>query len=133
MAAPISAPLSTAGGTFTARQAVRRQLRCGLVLVDDVMSAPGAGTIPGECLNVSDGGLYAVLPLGYGVTVGQRYTCRLTIPERGPEPGPVQLVSQQGMVLRTELLAGGGEDEDRLGVAIRLIGHRSGVMPLPTA
>jgi|GEM_PF-1953244 len=124
---------STVSETFTARQTVRRPLRCKLVLVNDVMSAPvHAGVIPGECLNVSDGGLYAVVPLGCGVRVGHRYTCRLFIPERGPEPGPVQTVSQQGMVLRTELLAGGGRDEDRLGVAIKLIGHRSGVMPLPT-
>jgi hypothetical protein len=115
------------------RQRARRELACKVILLDDVMcdQTRDPSTIPGECLNVCDGGLYATVPLGYGVTIGQRYTFRLMVPERGPEPGPVQIVSQQGMIIRTELLVDPDDGNDRLGIAIKLTGHRSGVVPMP--
>jgi hypothetical protein len=115
------------------RQCLRRELICKVILADDVMSdqTHQPSTIPGECLNIGEGGLYATVPLGYGVTIGQRYTFRLMVPERGPEPGPVQIVSQQGMIIRTELLVDPDDGNDRLGIAIKLTGHRSGVVPMP--
>lgn len=121
-----------ASGQEERRQRPRRELSCKLTLIDNVMSASSdPPTIPGECLNISDSGLYATVPLGYGVTIGQRYTFRLMVPEVGPEPGPTQIVSQQGLIIRTELLVGFENGNDRLGIAVRLTGHRSGVVPMP--
>lgn len=114
------------------RQCMRRELCCNLLLIDDIMSdSANASTIPGRCLDVSDGGLYATVPLGYGVTIGQRFTFRILVAERGPEPGAVQVVSQQGFIVRTELLIGQDEDGDRLGIGVKLSGHRSGLVPMP--
>ena len=113
------------------RQCFRRPLRCGMLLIEG-LGKDARDTIPGECLNVCDGGLYGTVPLGDGVTMGQRYTFRLMVGERGPEPGAVQVITQQGVVVRTELLAGRGDGEDRLGIAVRLAGHRSGVIAMPT-
>lgn len=121
-----------AGDHDDRRQCRRRELCCDLLLIDNVTSdSPNPATIPGRCLDVSHGGLYATVPLGYGVTIGQRYTFRIMVPERGPEPGAIQVVSQQGIILRTELLVGCEEIGDRLGIAARLTGHRSGMLPMP--
>lgn len=123
----------TSSGKEDRRQCPRRELCCDLFLIDDVMSdATDDAAIPGACLDVSDSGLYATVPLGYGVTLGQRYTFRLMVSERGPEPGAMQIVSQQGVIVRTELLAGRDEGSDRLGIGVRLSGHRSGVVPMPS-
>lgn len=115
------------------RQSYRRPLRCRMLLVEDGGDeSDPAAIIPGDCLNVSSNGLYGTVPLGYGVAVGQRYTFRLSIDERGPEPGDVQVVRQQGVIARAELLADREHRDDRLGIGVRLVGHRSGVIPMPT-
>lgn len=114
------------------RQNTRRSLHCKLQLIDDALEEVDSPlVIPGECLNVCDGGLYGVVPIGYGVAMGQRYTFRLIIEERGPELSNVQIVSQQGQVVRTELLIGEDGNGDRVGIAVRLCGHRTGVVPMP--
>jgi hypothetical protein len=114
------------------RQCPRRNLRCKMYLVDDAMEQTAdPAMIAGECLNVGDGGLYGTVPVGYGVAMGQRYTFRLLVDERGPEPGAVQMVAQRGMVVRTELLIGRDGHGDRLGIGVKLTGHRSGVIPMP--
>ncbi len=113
------------------RQIGRRSLCCQLILIDDVADGrPDPQAIPAECLNVSDGGLYGIVPIGFGVARGQRYTFRLLTNERGPEPGS-QVVSQQGVIIRTELLVGADGTGDRVGVAVRLCGQRRGVVPMP--
>lgn len=128
---PLQSRMHTAGPDER-RQCYRRELCCDLQLIDNVMSDPmTARIVPGRCLDVSDAGLYATVPLGHGVTIGQRYTFRIMVPERGPEPGATQVVSQQGVIVRTELLVGCEGIEDRLGVGVRLTGHRSGVVPMP--
>lgn len=94
----------------------------------------GAGKpigIPAECSNISQGGLYGVVPIGYGVAIGQRYKFQLTIGERGPEPGSRQVVSQQGEVVRAELLLGEDGYGDRVGIGVRLFGPRTGLVPMP--
>jgi hypothetical protein len=121
----------TLGDQDDRRQCFRRPLHCAMLLIEGD-GRDERDTVPGECLNVSDGGLYGTVPLGYGVAIGQRYTFRLVVGERGPEPGATQLVSQQGVVLRTELLVGRGDAPDRLGIAVRLTGHRSGMIPMPS-
>jgi len=129
---PVPHPSLPSGAGLDRRQRPRRALHCNVTLIDNVTSGGSwPASVPGECLDISDGGLYLTVPTGYGVTIGQRYTFRLTIPEHGPEPGPMQVVSQQGLILRTELLSGLSGQEDRVGLAVRLTGQRSGVVPMP--
>ena len=114
------------------RQCNRRGLRCKMTLiehspVDDIQAHP----VPANCLNVSDSGLYGVVPIGYGVAMGQRYTFQLAIPERGPEPGAEQVISQQGLIVRAELLFNPKGEGNRVGIGVQLIGRRSGVIPMP--
>jgi len=116
------------------RQGDRRSLRCEMLLIGNVMDdVEEPIKIPGQCLNISNGGLYGVVPVGYGVAIGQRYTFHLATCECGPEPDSSQLVSQQGRVLRTELQIGPAGTCDRLGIAVRLYGLRSGTISMPTA
>lgn len=113
------------------RQCFRRSLRCGMLLMEGEGTEDARDVIPGECINVSDGGLYGTVPLGYGVALGQFYTFRLMIDERGPEPGAMQIVVQHGCIIRTELLMDWQGGDDRLGIAVKLTGHRMGVIPMP--
>lgn len=115
------------------RQCRRRSLRCKVVLIDGgTEDKDNPVVIPAECLNVGDGGLYAMVRMGYGVAIGKRYTFRLTIGERGPEPDSGQVVSQRGEVVRAELLLGEDGYADRVGIGVRLFGPRSGLVPMPT-
>jgi hypothetical protein len=113
------------------RQVRRRPLRCGMSLVASGSPSPDSPAIRGECMNVSEGGLYGTVPTGCGVSVGQRYTFHLTVHECGPEPGDTQTVSQQGIIVRTELLLDPEGTGDRVGLAVRLVGRRTGVIPMP--
>jgi hypothetical protein len=114
------------------RQSERRSLSCPVVLVTEVIGeSEHPRDIPGDCTNIGNGGLYATVPIGYGVAIGQRYTFELTIRERGPEPGARQTVSQQGEIVRVELLLGEDGYAERIGVGVRLTGPRSGLIPMP--
>ena len=114
------------------RQWPRRSLRCALTLIDNTGEPKSDPVvISAECSDVSNGGLYGIVPIGYGVAIGQRYTFQLTIGERGPEPGSRQVVSQQGEIVRAELLLGESGYGDRVGVGVRLFGPRSGLVPMP--
>lgn len=115
------------------RQGLRRTLRCRMALVENPHAGDDGATVPGECLNIGHGGLYGTVALGYGVAMGQRYTFRLHIPERGPEPGAIQTVTQQGLIVRTELLMGESGENDRIGIAVRFTGHRTGLVPMPAS
>jgi len=86
-----------------------------------------------ECVNVGDGGLFAMLSDGARVSSGQRYTFRLSIGERGPEPGCRQCVSQQGEIIRVELLLDEKGQGNRIGIGVRLVGPRSGMVPMPVS
>ena len=113
------------------RQCTRRALRCPVLLLESGEDDVRPRGVPGECLNAGDGGLYVVVPIGHGIAAGQRYTFQLTIGERGPEPGLEQIVTQQGAILRTELLIDSAGRGDRVGIAVRLVGPRVGVIPMP--
>lgn len=115
------------------RQCRRRGLRCQMVLIDDE-GGPDARprTVSGNCFNISDVGLYGIVPLGHGVGIGQRYTFQLTVGEPGPGAGGRQIVTQQGVVVRSELLVGPDGQTDRVGIGVQLIGQRSGVIPMPS-
>ena len=115
------------------RQYQRRPLRCKLVLLDIAKpEQDDAVTIPADCYSICEGGLYGIVSLGYGVAMGQHYTFRLTIGERGPEPGSRQIVFQHGKIVRTELLLGESGDGDRIGIGVQLYGHRTGCIPMPS-
>ena len=121
-----------AGREKEKRQWPRRSLRCPLTLIDNAGEPKSnAVVISAECSDVGNGGLYGIVPIGYGVAIGQRYTFELTIGERGPEPGSRQVVSQQGEIVRAELLLGEDGYGDRVGVGVRLFGPRSGLVPMP--
>lgn len=115
------------------RQCRRRGLRCKMALIDD-SGGPDAQprSISGSCFNISDVGLYGIVPLGHGVAMGQRYTFQLTVGEPGPGAGGCQIVAQQGIVVRSELLVGLDGQTDRVGVGVQLIGQRSGVISMPS-
>jgi hypothetical protein len=113
------------------RQCARRALRCHMIMIDLADEGEeGPLTISGECLDISDSGLYAIVPIGYSLEVGQQFTFQLTISERGPEPGACQVVSQRGRVVRTDLLM--SAEGHQLGIGVRLVGPRSGVVAMPS-
>lgn len=115
------------------RQAARRSLRCEMLLIDDVMEEKEfPPVIPAECFEIGEGGLYGSVPIGYGVAIGQKYTFRLTVGERGPEPGALQIITQKGKIVRAELLVGADGFGDRVGIGVRLYGHREGMVPMPS-
>ncbi|UCD28717.1 MAG: hypothetical protein JSV03_16845 [Planctomycetota bacterium] len=114
------------------RQFRRRSLRCKMVLIDtadDGTDDPAA--IPADCYNVCEDGIYGIVPIGYGVAMGQHYTFRLTVGELGPEPNSRQTVLQHGKIIRTELLLGENGVGDRIGIGVKLYGHRTGCLPMP--
>ena len=115
------------------RQCRRRGLRCKMALIDN-FGGPDAQpqSIPGECYNIGATGLYGIIPIGFGVGIGQRYTFQLTVGEPGPEPGSFQIVTQQGLVVRTELLMSPNGQTDRMGIGVQLVGQRSGLIPMPS-
>jgi len=114
------------------RQCQRRPLRCKMVLINRAADdSEEPIQIPADCLNFSDGGLYGIVPIGYGVAMGQKFTFKLTIGERGPEPGSQQIVYQHGKIVRTELLLGENGQSDRVGIGVYLYGHRTGCVPMP--
>jgi hypothetical protein len=104
-----------------------------MTLIDDT-GGPDAQprTITGSCFNVSDVGLYGIVPLGHGVAMSQRYTFQLTVGEPGPGAGGCQIVTQQGIVVRSELLVSPDGQTDRVGIGVQLIGQRSGVISMPS-
>ncbi|HOW73230.1 MAG TPA: hypothetical protein PKY77_21745 [Phycisphaerae bacterium] len=115
------------------RQGRRRSLRCEMTLLscpEDVSDTQPA-RIVGDVVEFGDGGLYGVVPIGYGVAIGQRYTFQLAIRERGPEPGSGQMITQQGLIVRTELLINANGEGDRVGIGVRLFGQRCGLVPMP--
>ena len=113
------------------RICTRRSLRCQMRMIDVSLDpvAQESRAVPAECLNISEWGLYGTGGLGYGVAIGQRYIFRLRFKGLGPEPGLVQVVSQEGIIVRTELIL--GQEGDRVGFSVRLCGHRTGMVPMP--
>jgi len=116
------------------RQYKRRPLRCEMVLIDiNQNEHDDAVAVPATCFNICDGGLYGIVPIGYGVAMGQHYTLRITIGECGPEPGTKQIVFQRGKVVRTELLLGENSVADRVGIGVQFYGHRTSCIPTPSS
>jgi hypothetical protein len=92
-------------------------------------NSSGGFALTGECLDVSDGGAYGVVPFERGVRVGRRFTLRLSVPGRGSGPAAARVVTQPATVVRVDLSILNGRDA--LGVAVRWTGRRCGVLPIP--
>jgi hypothetical protein len=114
------------------RQGRRRSLRCQILMSEDTPGGEGT-PVAADCLNVGDGGLFAIVPEDVQVSLGQRFRFQLTIGERGPEPGSRQCVSQLGEVIRVELVLDEKGCGDRIGIGVRLFGPRSGIVPMPVS
>lgn len=98
------------------RQCPRHSIQQELLITDpDWWETENQLPIHGECLNVSEEGLYALVPGGYRLAVGQRYQFQLR-----PRTGSEKQVSQLGTIVRTEIVLGHGQD--RLGIGVRLAG-----------
>jgi len=114
------------------RQSRRRGLRCTMLLSENKTGSDvRPKTIPAHCCNVSDTGLYCLVPVGYGVRKGQRYTFQLNLTEPGPESANCQIVTQRGVIVRTEPLISAEGRSEQLGIGVRLVGLRCGLVPMP--
>jgi len=110
------------------RQCRRRSLHCAARMILETNGSEDR-VVEAECINIGDGGLFAVVPSNANAAIGQRYTFHLNIGERGPEPGRQQCVAQQGEIIRLELLL--GHKGYAVGIGVRLFGPRSGIVPMP--
>ena len=79
--------------------------------------------IPAKCVNISNDGLYAIVPMGYGVAIRQRYTFQLTLRERCSENISDKFVCQEGEIARAELLFGDDGFADHIGIGVRFFGN----------
>jgi hypothetical protein len=101
------------------RQRPRRSVQCEVLMTEPGWwETENPLPIRGECRNLSQDGLYAVVPVGYGLAVGQRYLFHLRWPDGRDDP-----VSQQGTIVRTQVLLGQGDDQ--IGIGVRLNGPLS--------
>ena len=91
----------------------RRTLQCAVIMTDTAWyEAENPLPVRGECLNVSDHGLYAVVPNGFGLAIGQQYLLQLLSPDPETDSEP-----RLGTIVRTERLLRDGADH--LGIGIR--------------
>jgi len=98
------------------RDYTRREIACDLWLIE----VDSESTMRCKINNVSDAGIHASAPIGFGLAVGQRFEARLANTSAG-----ALLRSQQiskslgyGTVVRTEMHVH-GEDDDRVNFALR--------------
>ncbi len=96
------------------RDYMRRTLGCDLCLLD----LAGRSVLRCRTDDVSDAGIHAAAPVGFGLAIGQRYEVRM--PGGSPEDGDGLLGISLGYatVIRTEVEVGDG-DSDRIGFALR--------------
>ncbi|HOB73922.1 MAG TPA: PilZ domain-containing protein [Phycisphaerae bacterium] len=95
------------------RQCPRRPMRHELLITDpDWWETENPLPIRGECLNLSEEGLYAVVPDGLGMAVGQRYLFEMHS-ERDEDR-----LSRLGTIVRMEMTLGHGHDQ--VGIGVRL-------------
>ncbi|GMV95926.1 MAG: hypothetical protein AMXMBFR83_02950 [Phycisphaerae bacterium] len=98
------------------RSSPRQAISCEVLMTDPTWcETENPLPVRGACLDVSEDGLHAVLPDGYGLAVGQRYVFRLRPFEGEPESVPLL-----GTIVRAEPLVRDGSDAVAIGV--RLLG-----------
>lgn len=94
----------------------RKSARCDLWLID----LSSQSILRCRTNNVSDAGLHAVAPVGFGLAVGQRYEVRLAPPNTTPRPLSEQWAKSLGYatVIRTEIHVA-DDNSDHVGFAVR--------------
>jgi hypothetical protein len=98
------------------RNGLRRPLR----IKANLFPLGGADAISCTSDNIGEGGLHAVVPVGYGLAVGQRYELILGEPSRTTDDSGIMLLPGEGhyaTVVRTELIM--KEHGDQVGVGLR--------------
>lgn len=94
----------------------RKNTQCELWLID----VGSQSILRCRTDDVSDAGLHASAPVGFGLAVGQRYEIRLSPPSSGLRPLSEQWAKSLGYatVIRTEIRVG-DDKPDRVGFAVR--------------
>jgi hypothetical protein len=94
----------------------RKYTQCDLWLID----LSSQSILRCKTNNVSDAGLHAFAPVGFGLAVGQRYEIRLAPPNSTPRPLSDHWAKSLGYatVIRTEIHVG-DEKPDHVGFAVR--------------
>ncbi len=97
------------------RSEQREPLNCDLWMIDH----EGSTVLRCRCLDNSASGMRLRVPLGYGVTEGQRYELRSHMPGERPGTGFGLIASRWVTVQWTQMVV----DEDRLDVGVTLDGR----------
>jgi hypothetical protein len=95
------------------REYARWRAACDLWLLD----LEGLTVVRCQTDDISQGGLHATIPIGYGLAVGQRYELRIRPNGEGRDAASPGWTACYGTVIRTRLLTDG--KKDRLGFALR--------------
>jgi hypothetical protein len=92
----------------------RRPVTCDLWMVDHC----GSTVLRCRCLDVSKNGMRLRVPLGYGVSEGQRYELRSHLPGASHGTSMGLIGSRWATVVRTHLHLGDSEDHLDVGVVL---------------
>ncbi|QDV91258.1 hypothetical protein RAS2_23540 [Phycisphaerae bacterium RAS2] len=93
----------------------RREAACDLWLSD----VRARNVLRCRVTDISDAGLYASAPIGYGLAIGQRYELRIVVSDRATADSPPMTKSLgYATIIRTEIEATGSQ-HDRVGFAVR--------------
>ncbi len=105
------------GDRFDKRDYDRKHAQCDLWLID----VSSQSILRCKTNNVSDAGLHAVAPVGFGLAVGQRYEVRLAPPNTTPRPLSEQWAKSLGYatVVRTEIRVDDEKPDHHVGFAVR--------------
>ena len=97
------------------RAYARRRIRCELFLIDRNTDS----VLRCRTDDISDAGLYATAPIGYGLAIGQRYELRIA-PNDGARSSSAEMVPSLGFatVTRLEIDVQRG-DSHRVGFAMK--------------
>ena len=97
------------------RDYTRRGIACDVWLTD----VGSRSVLRCKTDDISDAGLHATAPVGYGLAVGQRYEVRIARQDAMSHDSlPVTKTLGYATVIRTEMRIG-GERPDRVGFAVR--------------
>ncbi|MBU0641024.1 MAG: PilZ domain-containing protein [Planctomycetes bacterium] len=92
----------------------RTPITCNLWMIDH----HGSTVLKCHCTNMSKSGMRLRVPLGYGITGGQRYELRSHLPGEQAEPGFNVVGSRWATVVWTEMQIDAADDHLAIGVAL---------------
>lgn len=97
------------------REYARRDIECDVWLVD----AASQSILRCRTNDISDAGLHATAPVGFGLAVGQRYEVRIASRQSDGAVSPhLAQTLGYGTIIRTEIRVG-DDHPDRVGCALR--------------